>query len=160
MQAEEFITLEQLHEIFDLIYEIEEVVVKESYSQFDKPTQIFANQYELKKDFSEGSNFKYYAIYYPLAKGKVFEKTIKLNPEKCEGHTTRYCQEGWGIIFIQCETMEEQIKCKISVNTEKRAQKWESTCPELGQIKDWDWVVVKKLAGKLTRTLRKQGKLA
>lgn len=160
MQAEEIITLEQLHEIFNLIYGIEEVVVKESYSQFDKPAQIFANQKELIKHFLEDKNFKSYAIYYPLAKGKVFEKTIILNPEKCNGHTTRYAQEGWGIIFIQCEFKEEKIKCRISVNSEKRAQNWEPTYPELGQAIEWDWVVIKKLAGKLTRTLIKLGKLA
>ena len=100
-----------------------------------------------------------YVLYYPEAKGFIFEKRIKLIPEKCGGHTFRFSQNGWGLIQLQCDLRHPPgIECRIAVNSRERALNWAQTCTELKKPSLWDWKIIEKKAGKLARLLRKFGK--
>lgn len=158
MQTKQDISEKQLFNLFELIYQIDNVVVTESHSSYDKPLQVLLNSEDLKMHFNESKKYRSYAVYYPNTKGKVSVKTVKLTPDEWNGHTKRYEQEGWGIIFIQCRTLDEKINCRVSVNSEARARKWEEIYPEFGSVDDWDWVLLKKISSKIIRTLRELSK--
>ncbi|ADE53330.1 hypothetical protein [Coraliomargarita akajimensis] len=160
MQTTQNIQLEQLHMLLESIFQEGNPVVKESYSDFDKSIRRFESLDALKNEFEE-KKFHQYSIYYPEAKGHLREKRIELKPGAVEGHTHRYSIEGWGLISLQCNFRNDpEIECRIAVNSESRAKEWFSTCPELKSPDLWEWNVVKKQAGRLTRLLRKLAKEA
>jgi hypothetical protein len=95
----------------------------------------------------------YLSIHYAIAGGSVRKKEIDLNPEKCKGAKVRYSVEGWGLIQFQLWNKENDFTCDIGVNSEKRANAWEATCPELGSPSLWNWKEIKKQNRRLNRVL-------
>jgi len=165
MQTTQRISIRQLHEIVGAIFDQGDVIVKEADSAFDCPTRSFVNAAELIDHLThrpeEKSSFSSYAIYYPEAKGHVYEKRITLKPESCNGHTFRFSQEGWGLVHLQCDFRNyPTIVCRIAVNSAERARNWYDTCPEYKNPRLWDWDIISKKAGQLVRLLRKCGKHA
>ncbi len=163
MQTTQNISLSQLHDLVKAIYEEGVPVVKEAYSAFDTPARWFKTGDDLLKDLtyspSRDVTFFHYSIYYPESAGYTFEERIDLNPEKCNGHTYRFSQAGWGLIFLQCNFQNYPIiECRIAVNSLKRAEKWSSTYPEFQSPEAWNWKIVGRHAGKLVRRLREYGK--
>ena len=165
MQTTQNISVSQLHDIVNAIYDEGAPVVREAYSAFDTPTREFKTKNDLLSDltYSPGQDVKFfhYSIYYPESAGFTIEERINLEPEKCNGHTYRFSQAGWGLIFLQCnfETYP-LIECRIAVNSRKRAELWASTYPGLQSPEAWAWNIVDRYAGKLVRKLRKHGKQA
>ncbi|QTN32567.1 hypothetical protein HZ994_09560 [Akkermansiaceae bacterium] len=161
MQATQHISRQQLAEIVDAIYGQGEVIVKEASSDYDSPPRHFPDADSLQADLDRSSSrgFHFYSIYYPEAGGRVYDRRIDLIPEKCEGHTHRFKQEGWGLIRLQCRSREaSNIECNIAVNSEVRASNWSETYPDMGDPAEWDWKLIKSKAGRLVRLLRKLGK--
>ena len=163
MQTTQNIGLAQLDRVLEAVFKDGNPIVKEAYSEFDSQTKTFLDIDTLRDDmkFSPGQKktFFYYAIYYPDSKGVVFEKRINLNPGAVEGHSFRYCQEGWGLILLQCDFGKyPKVECRIAVNSAERANKWSGTYPEMQSPNDWDWKVVNRHAGRLVRLLRKMSK--
>jgi hypothetical protein len=160
MQTTQNISPEHLRDIVHAIFDQGPVIVKQAYSGHDRNTVEFPDANALIEDLTHSEDrkpmFLHYAIYYPDAKGHVSERRIHLKPESCKGHTFRFCQEGWGLIFLQCEFRNyPSIKCNIAVNSETRAANWSDTYPELKDPSLWDWDVVKTKASPLIRLLRK-----
>ncbi len=165
MQTTQNISISQLHDIVKAIYEEGAPVVKEAYSAFDTTTRSFITRDDLLKDLTYSPNqnvkFFHYSIYYPESIGFTFEERIDLKPDKCNGHTYRYKQAGWGLIFLQCDFKNyPMIECRIAVNSRKRAELWSSTYPEFQSPETWNWRIVERYAGKFVRRLRKHGKQA
>ena len=165
MQTIQHISVEQLHEIVGAIFDQGDVVVKQAYSAFDRPTRKFEDRNALIDDLSyhpgQEAALHSYAIYYPEAKGHTYEKRITLKPESCNGHTFRFSQEGWGLIHLQCDFRSyPKIECRIAVNSEARAANWHDTYPDYRSPNLWNWDVINKKAGRLVRLLRKHGKQA
>jgi hypothetical protein len=162
MQTTQFIQDKQLNELINIIYSDGAPVVKEAYSEFDAPTVTFRSASELRANIEfipKERAFFYYAIYYPDAKGFVLEKRIKLKPRACKGHTHRFSQEGWGLIFLHITFQSQsRIECCVAVNSNARAETWSNIYPELKSPDLWDWTIVSRYAGRLTRLLRKLGK--
>jgi hypothetical protein len=161
MQATQHITRQQLAEIVDAIYGQGEVIVKEASSDYDSSLKHFPDANSLHADVDRAGTrgFLFYSIYYPEAGGYVYERRIDLIPEKCEGHTHRFKQEGWGLIRLQCRFQDpSDIECSIAVNSEVRASNWSNTYPDLGDPAGWDWKLINSKCGRLTRLLRKLGK--
>lgn len=161
MQTTHTISLEQLKEIADAIFDQGPVVVKEAYSEYDCPTREFLTADALMENMAngpilKGKAFFSYALYYPEAKGFVYEERIKLIPEKCHGHTFRFSQNGWGLIQLQCNFRHyPEIECRVAVNTSTRAFNWKQTYPEYKNPALWDWKIIEKKAGKLLRLVKK-----
>jgi hypothetical protein len=165
MQTTQTISEKQLQEIVVAIYDQGPVVVKQAYSDLDAAPREFVDAEALIDElrFRPGQKFLFssYAIYYPEAKGYIYEERITLKPGSCGDHTFRFSQEGWGLIHLQCNFRNHpKIECRIAVNTETRAGNWSDTIPALRSPDLWDWRVVNKKAGKLIRLLKKLGKLA
>ncbi|MBB5353966.1 hypothetical protein HNR46_004237 [Haloferula luteola] len=160
MQATQHISREQLAKIVEAIFGQGEVIVKEASSRYDSPARAFSGTEALNHDLDDDATpgFRFYSIYYPEAGGHVYERRIELIPEKCDGHTHRFKQEGWGLIRLQCRSRAQgTIECNIAVNSEVRAANWSDAYPDMKDPAEWDWNVVKSKAGRLVRLLRKLG---
>lgn len=162
MQTSQQISLDQLQEIVSAVFDQGPVIVREAYSgygcgiiEFSDSKTLLGNMHNEQgiRDF-----FRQYVLYYPEAKGYTYERRIALNPEACNGHTFRFCQEGWGLIQLQCDFRERpMVVCRIAVNSPSRAELWSDTLPDLQNADAWDWEVVQQKAGRLVRLLRRFG---
>lgn len=162
MQTEQQLSLKQLHEVVAAIYAQGPVIVREAYSEFGCATREFADAKALCDELHHepGSAVsRSYTLYYPEAKGHTYERRIALDPKACRGHTFRFCQEGWGLIQLQCDFRKHpRVECRVAVNSKARASLWSVTYPELRSPDLWDWMVVQRKAGKLVRLLRRLAK--
>lgn len=94
-------------------------------------------------------------VHYPEALGFVATRVITLQPEKCGGASWREALEGWGLIQLQLQyRVADFVEFRVAVNTEKRAQAWAQTYPEMGAPSLWNWKLVEKHARRLIRVLR------
>ncbi len=104
MQTVQEITLDQLREVTAAVYAQGPVVVRQAYSDYGCATKEFAGAEALLGDLhyepGVGDVFRQYTLWYPEAKGHTRERRIALKPKACNGHTFRFCQEGWGLIQL------------------------------------------------------------
>jgi hypothetical protein len=163
MQTAQQISLDQLHDVVAAIFAQSPVVVRQAYSDFGCTTKEFADTKalldELHYEPGAGHVSRQYTLYYPEAKGHTHERRIALKPQACNGHSFRFCQEGWGLIQLQCDYRNHpMVECRIAVNSEIRAATWSDTYPDFQSPDSWDWAVVEKKAGRLVRLLRRLAK--
>jgi hypothetical protein len=163
MQTSQQIYLEQLNEIVAAVFAQGPVAVRQAYSNFGCATREFADAGALLGELhyvpGVGDVFRQYTLYYPEAKGYTHERRVDLNPEACNGHTFRFCQEGWGLIQLQCDFRNHpMVECRVAVISAVRASNWSDTYPDFQSPNSWDWAVVERKAGRLVRLLRKMGK--
>ncbi len=159
MQREETVDEQGLNILLRAIYEGSPLVC-EAYSKYDSDIVEFASSEALESymesEISGGNTFIDFAIYYPSTNGFIEKKKIDLRPEKCNGAKKRFSIEGWGLIQLQMDLKcKPKIKCRIAVNSEKRANAWCETYPELKSPNLWDWKMVEKNTRRLIRVLRK-----
>jgi hypothetical protein len=159
MQRTEIVKKEKVDEIIKLAFQIGEVQVFESYSEMEEEI-IEIHNYEnylqyFQKAIAEKKKSIAFGLYYKEARGEMKITEIPLNPNYSNNKTYRYNIEGWGIIYIQLSLKEIDIECRIAVNSEKRAQKWENNYPELGSSELWNWKIVESKARKLIKELKK-----
>lgn len=162
METLQKISLEQLNEIVAAVFVQGPVVVRQAYSNFGCATREFADADALLDDLHHESGvghlFRQYTLYYPEAKGHTHERRIDLKPEACDGHTFRFCQEGWGLIQLQFDFRKHpMVECRVAVNSAIRASNWSDTYPDFQSPNAWDWAVLERKAGRLVRVLRKMG---
>ena len=159
VQRTESVKKKKINELMELAFQIGEVRIFESYSEMEEEIVEIKNYQDYLNYFQKSINQKKkhisFGLHYKEAEGFLRIRRINLNPKSCDGKTFRYNIEGWGIIHIQLDLREERIECRIAVNTEKRAQKWESINPELKPSNLWNWKIVESKARKLIRELKK-----
>ena len=147
---------ENLEDLIDALF-IDDPVIYEAYSQPDQELRKFDLKQEvltyIKEVESRNDNLVYLSIHYPGTNGYVRKKKIDLKPEKCNGATTRFSTEGWGLIQFQLWLKDTGLFCDIGSNSEKRAQKWEPTYPELKSPGLWNWKEVGRQCRRLKRVL-------
>ena len=165
MQTTQHISPAQLDEVVASVFASGSPIVKQASSDFDTAPKTFPTVDDLREDlrFTTGQarRFFSYAIYYPEAKGVVSERRIDLRPGAVPGYTHQFAPQGWGLIHLQCNFRNfPSIECRVAVNSDVRAQNWSSSYPEMGSPDLWDWAVVKRHAGRLTRLLRQLSKRA
>ena len=160
MEREGTIAANDLERIVQAIFIEGSPEVYEAYSAFDSDIVSFASAAELNsyilRPRSEKGSILGFVVHYPDTKGFVEKKKIQLEREKCDGHTYRYSMNGWGLIQFQVNLQKApQVSCRFAVNTEKRANSWYATYPELKSPATWDWKAVERHARRLTRELKK-----
>ena len=134
-------------------------LVSEAYSRFDFPLRSFGDPTSLERvihaEREAGNKSVSLVVHYPESKGQVITRRINLLPEKCNGASWRETLEGWGLIQLQLEYQGgDTVKCRIAVNSERRAEAWAQTYPEFGSPELWDWQAVERHARRLIRVLR------
>jgi hypothetical protein len=136
--------------------------VLESYSEPDRMIRCFSSSEDVLSyvaDIREsGSDLVHLAIWYPDMLGQMEVTRLALNPAKCNGHTFRYRADGWGLISVQLRLAgSAATPSRISANSQSRAEKWASVCPELGPPSRWAWSEVSRHTRRLSRALHKAG---
>ena len=164
MQREEKIPMESVEKIIEAIYEGGPSVF-EAYSEFESdvrefPTKESLEQYVFEQlESNHRHKFVYCSLFYPEMGGLIRKRRVDLDPKHCEGATFRYATEGWGLIGFQLKISEpEDISCTFVVNSEKRANNWFDTIPELGSPSAWNWKMVERHARRLIQVLKKSAK--
>ena len=161
MQRTEIIDKNKLNELIEFILSDSKTEIYESYSEMEKELININNYSEFddyfQRSISENTKHLGFAIYYPETKGKFSTTKLKLDSKYCKGKTYRYRIDGWGLIFIHLNLLnpENEIECRISVNTKKRAENWKTTNPEFGNPELWDWKVIESKARKIINRLKK-----
>jgi hypothetical protein len=160
MQGSATINREALSDLTKTVFEGIKPNIYTAYSEYEQEIMEFESPDKLNdyitKSRKSGESLLMFAIWYTNTNGHIDIKKIELNPKKCNGYKFRYSIGGWGIIQLQCDFKREpDINCRIAVNTEKRAQKWKDTYPNLGDPDLWDWNAVEKHARRLIRRMKK-----
>ncbi|GAB5399405.1 MAG: hypothetical protein Aureis2KO_09900 [Aureisphaera sp.] len=162
MQSTEFIDQNQLYHLIEWILSDSKNQLYESYSEFEKEIvrieTLSGFKGYLGNGISNGKKQFGFGIYNPESKGNFSISKIMLNPKYTNGKTYRYTIQGWAIIFIHLDMQndENNIQCRISVNSKKRTENWFSTNPEFGNPELWDWNSVEKTARKIIGLLNKK----
>ena len=161
MQRTEFIDKNELFELIEFILSDSKNELYESYSEMEKEivriNTLTEFQYYFRNRITDGKKQFGFGIYHPESKGKLTITKLKLDPKYCNGKTYRNRIDGWGIIFVNLNLLnvENEIDCRISVNSKKRAENWKSTNPEFGNPELWDWKIIESNARKLISRLKK-----
>lgn len=160
MQRTEIINKEKLFELIEFILSDSMTELYESYSEMEKELVRINNFSEFKHYFKHSTSEKKvqlgFGIYNPECKGKFSITKLKLNPKYCNGKTYRNRIDGWGIIFIHLNLLntENEIECRISVNSKTRAENWKNTNPEFGNPELWEWKIIESNARKIINRLK------
>lgn len=72
--------------------------------------QYFSTSEILEKfDLENGGDYAVcFSLWNPLDGTKNIIKKVDLNPEKCNGHTFRYCTQGWGVQQLYLGGIQEE----------------------------------------------------
>lgn len=135
-------------------------VIYEEYSDFETPTRIFHSEEDLAAFIvaGRGNGKNYYTLVanYDGTGGSARTRRFDLVPDKCNGAKWREKTEGWGLVSVQLTFQQDgRIKCRISANSQKRAEAWAATMwDRLGSPDEWNWPIVEKHTRRLIRKLR------
>lgn len=148
---------DDIKQIFKYIFEETDLEVYESYSVPDMELRKFLSVNEVMEKISQDIGLSLLSLYSPKFGGKFNIKKINLNSEYCNGATLRYMCEGWGFIHLHFgKVRDERLdKSDTSVNSEKRAYGWYSTCPQFGNPALWNWDLVRSATRKLEYRIKK-----
>jgi hypothetical protein len=95
------------------------------------------------------------AVHFRDTAGHLARKLVSLDPSKCGGFTHRYTFEGWGLIWVYMHLNgASPIGSFVSANSQRRAEKWSSTYPELDPPGTWNWAAVSGHRRRLARVLK------
>jgi hypothetical protein len=160
MQRKEILSVTDLRLVVDSIFTVGNPTAYETFSHYDSDTLSFSDADKLCEHLAvprpRRDSVLGFSIYYPDTYGLVEKTRINLDQKRCEGHTFRYQMHGWGLIQFQVDARDaNNIACRVAVNSQKRANLWFDTYPELGSPDLWDWKTVEKHARRIIRTLRK-----
>ncbi|GAA4239634.1 hypothetical protein GCM10022291_34770 [Postechiella marina] len=160
MQRTEIINKTELFKLIEFILSNSKAEFYESYSEMEKELVRINNSSEFKDYFEYSTSEKKrqlgFGIYNPESKGKFSITKLKLDPKYCNGKTYRNRIDGWGIIYVHLNLLnaENEIECRISVNSKKRVENWKSTNPEFGNPELWDWKIIESNARKIIKQLK------
>lgn len=151
-------TEDGFNQLADAIFSKEGALVFEAYSSYGQMPVHFQTAFELSRYFSQQlsqpKGLVDVVITYPDMEGAAELGRIKLDPEKCNGHTERYSYRGWGLIAVQISN-ETKSLTRVAANTEKRANKLVGTHPEIMPPSTWQWGAVASHARRLQRVLKR-----
>jgi hypothetical protein len=155
MQATCNLNLNGFLELAGSLFETGEPIVYRS----DQTIQKFKTASELVRDIEHtiaaGNKGLFYDVYYPDTAGFVGKRTIRFN-QTYNGQTSREEMEGWGLIQLQGNVENASvIRCRIAVNTQKRAQAWAGTYLTMRNPQEWNWKAVERHARRIIRRMKK-----
>lgn len=160
MQATAKIDVGDVPRVVAAVFDSGSPMVSEAYSAFDANIVVFNSAEEVTAYINNaregGAKLLTFSVYYPDTQGFREVRKIILKPEACDGHKYRYSVGGWGVIQFHLEYQNDSsIKCYFGVNSEKRANKWFGTYPELKSPSLWNWQLVEKYIKRMSRELKK-----
>lgn len=144
-------------EVFRFIFEELGLSVFQSYSEYGQPLKEYRTVEEAISEIAELPKTQFVLWKKDFGFDYIISK-LELNPKYCNGHTFRYRIDGWGLIHFHANELKaDKLEASlISHNSEKRAQAWESTKPELGRADNLDWDVINSTSRKLKNFISKK----
>ncbi len=150
-----------LFAVLDFVFSELPCRVFESYSQMGEKLREFnaAEEIEALDHFGEISG-KGPSVLLELwateASSNVRVEKIALDPGRSGGYTQRFKVTGWGLIQLQLggNSPSGILHSHTNHNSEARAKKWQATCPEMGDLAEWDWSKVAAVSRKLNHHIR------
>ncbi|NVI81844.1 MULTISPECIES: hypothetical protein [Janthinobacterium] len=133
--------------------------VAQAYSEAERETLHFHSPAELcayaARLEAEGASDVLLAVHYQDMAGHFAPRRIALDPAQCGGLTYRYVCEGWGVIRVYLRLSSGKgLDSHVSVNSQKRAEKWQRHYPAFGPADAWDWAAVGRHERRLIRVLK------
>jgi hypothetical protein len=137
-------------EVFRFIFEELGLSVFQSYSVFGQPLKEYRTVEEVISEIAKYPKTQFVLWKKDFGFDYMISK-LDLNPKYCNGYTFRYRIDGWGLIHFHANELKaDKLEASlISHNSEKRAQAWESTKPELGRADHLDWDEINSTSRKL-----------
>jgi hypothetical protein len=129
-----------------------------AYSGFDQEARMLMSSQELciyaatRRNSPERS--VHIAVHYPDMAGRLVNTRLALDPAKCGGHSYRYRADGLGLIQVYLQLGSTLPQSFVSANSEKRANAWATTFPELDPPAAWNWPAVARQLRRLRRVLK------
>ena len=160
MQTTRTITKSGIDNVLDAAFKEGNPIAYEAYSEYGKDIKEYPSQKELYQEIErlifQAKPFFQFALYYPESCGYIEIKKLQIDPKRCGGNTFRFSVRGWGLVFLQFNISKDlNVECRAAVNTQKRAEKWEESCPDLKSPNLWNWNVVERNARRIIRTINK-----
>lgn len=142
----------------EAIFKESPTAVVEAYSAFGQELREFRSSEEIcayaKANRGSSNASVHLAILYADMAGTLSRTCIKLDPRKCDGHTHRFRAEGWGLIWIYLALQQSSVESFVSANSEKRANAWAATYPDMESPAMWHWPAVARHLRRLRRVLK------
>ncbi|MCA9068186.1 MAG: hypothetical protein KDA84_04650 [Planctomycetaceae bacterium] len=143
--------------LIDFLIGETDVRIFESYSKYSEELREFADFEDLCSAFDVGldehgsGNAVLLQLWSPSVMPNVDVRRIELLPSKCDGHTFRYCIEGWGLIQLYLGGIHNQCltNSHYGHNSQRRAENW-------GHAEDVDWDALKKLSNRIQYHIRRR----
>ncbi len=142
----------------NVIFDESPSTVIEVYSDFGQGARMFSSAQELSIYAATRRNSRernvHVAVHYPDMAGCVVSTRVALDPARCGGHTYRHRVDGWGLIQVYLQLGSTLPESFVSANSEKRANAWAATYPELDLPSAWNWPAVARHLRRLRRALK------
>ncbi|HET7083603.1 MAG TPA: hypothetical protein VFI23_02460 [Rhizomicrobium sp.] len=145
--------------VLDFIFNRSGCRVFESYSEFDAEIREFKSTNDLSQVYRIGecigsSHSVYLQLVPPGADALYHIRRIVLKPST--GHKYRYSIEGWGLIQLYLGGLGPSglVLSHTNHNSEKRANLWAHTYPEIKSPEAWDWKQVVRTSSAVNRYIR------
>jgi len=146
-------------EVLRFVFDETDCHVFEAYSRYDRDVRRFASLEEIRSaldvgtDRSTESRMVLLDLWSPSTGG---EPTIRRRDLKVPGASFRYEVSGWGLFRLQLGGSGDNLvrSSWFAHNTEKRAQRWSDTIPDLGTPDAWNWDEVTATGRRVVRHIR------
>jgi len=152
-----YATAEDLKSVLDVVFDQPSWRLTEFASRDDQPLRWFSSTTAVLDAFDFGATSAHLGLYAPSMRGKIVERAIVYRPGAVPGALGRTDTQGWGLIQLYLVGTDDGSlrPSHTNHNTRKRAAKWASISPELGDIDAWDWVEVERMSRRLNHQIRR-----
>jgi hypothetical protein len=141
--------------ILGFLFASTDIRMFESYSGFGQKLREFHSFEELTVAYDVGADPNGHGtavllqLWSPAVEPGPQIERIALDPRRCEGHTFRYCIDGWGLIQLYLGGIHGRTitKSHYGHNSEARARKW-------GYSDGVDWGALKSLSNRVQYHIR------
>lgn len=149
-----YATKEDRANILEFIFSESGWQLYDSYSECGEEIQKYTSIEQVESKIAITPLF---VIYSPEFEGQLEMTKIELNPKYCKEHTYRYRTDGWGLIHIDFGLIRNNRldDSRISHNSEKRANTWFPTYPELRSPDLWNWKAIEKASRRIENRIKK-----
>ncbi|MCL2310126.1 MAG: hypothetical protein FWC42_07630 [Proteobacteria bacterium] len=130
--------------------------VEQPLKQFHSADEVLS-QFNRTHPTGEKRDTVYLQLYVQGASPPFVPRRVRLNPETCNGATFRYTAEGWGLIQLYLGTVTARglNNSHTNHNSQKRAEAWVSTIPEMGNVGAWDFKKISAFSSYLNQQIKK-----
>ncbi len=145
--------------VLEFVFDVLGCQVRESYSAPNAALREFSDAKSALAAWDEEGRRTglMLDLYHPSAGGLVRIRRFDLDERPFGRGAFRHVVEGWGLIQLHLADPRDGrlARSHTNHNSQKRAQVWAATYPELERPDTWDWTAVTRVSSRLNRYIRK-----